>query len=124
MIVASFLVKDLHLDWRRGARLFMDRLQDGDIASNNHGWQWVAGTGTDPAPYVRVFNPVTQGERFDPEGSYVRRWVPELAGVPSAHVHHPWTAPGGPPDGYPPPMVDHAEERQEALARYEALQAR
>jgi deoxyribodipyrimidine photo-lyase len=122
MIVASFLVKDLHLDWRRGARLFMERLQDGDLASNNHGWQWVAGTGTDPAPYVRVFNPVTQGERFDPGGGYVRRWVPELADVPAAHVHHPWTTPGGAPAGYPPPMVDHAEERREALARYEALQ--
>ena len=122
MIVASFLVKDLHLDWRRGARLFMERLQDGDLASNNHGWQWVAGTGTDPAPYVRVFNPVIQGERFDPAGAYVRRWVPELADVPAAHVHHPWTTPGGAPAGYPPPMVDHAEERREALARYEALQ--
>ena len=124
MIVASFLVKDLHLDWRRGARFFMERLQDGDLASNNHGWQWVAGTGTDPAPYVRVFNPVTQGERFDPEGDYVRRWVPELAAVPAPDVHHPWTRPGGPPAGYPAPIVDHAEERREALARYEALPGR
>jgi len=121
MIAASFLVKDLHLDWRRGARLFMERLQDGDLASNNHGWQWVAGTGTDPAPYVRVFNPVTQGERFDPDGAYVRRWVPELDGVPAPDVHHPWTLPGGPPAGYPPPLVDHAAERREALARYEAI---
>ncbi|CAN5439642.1 hypothetical protein BH18ACT1_BH18ACT1_07000 [soil metagenome] len=79
MIVASFLVKDLHLPWWRGARLFLARLQDGDLASNNHGWQWVAGTGTDPAPYFRVFNPVTQGEKFDPGGEYIRRWVPALA---------------------------------------------
>ena len=124
MIVASFLVKDLHLDWRRGARLFLERLQDGDLASNNHGWQWVAGTGTDPAPFVRVFNPVTQGERFDPDGEYVRRWVPELADVPAPHVHRPWTRPEGPPPGYPSPIVDHAEERREALARYEALKGR
>jgi deoxyribodipyrimidine photo-lyase len=122
MIVASFLVKDLHLDWRRGARFFMERLQDGDLASNNHGWQWVAGSGTDPAPFVRVFNPVTQGERFDPEGHDVRRWVRELAEVAAAHVHHPWTLAGGPPAGYPGPIVDHAVERREALARYEALQ--
>jgi deoxyribodipyrimidine photo-lyase len=124
MIVASFLVKDLHLDWRRGARLFLEHLQDGDLASNNHGWQWVAGTGTDPAPYVRVFNPVTQGERFDPDGDYVRRWVPALAGVPTPHVHHPWTLPDGPPEGYPRPIVDHAVERREALARYESLPRR
>ena len=79
MLMASFLVKDLHLDWTRGARFFMAHLVDGDLASNQHGWQWVAGTGTDAAPYFRIFNPVTQGERFDPDGTYVRRWVPELA---------------------------------------------
>ena len=79
MLTASFLVKDLHLDWTRGARWFMRHLVDGDLASNQHGWQWVAGTGTDAAPYVRVFNPVAQGERFDPLGTYVQRWVPELA---------------------------------------------
>ena len=113
MIVASFLVKDLHLDWTRGARHFMEHLVDGDLASNQHGWQWVAGTGTDAAPYFRVFNPVTQGERFDPDGTYVRRWVPELAGVPD-RVRAPTrgtTRPGRPP-GYPAPMVDHAEERE------------
>ncbi|HEY1734528.1 MAG TPA: deoxyribodipyrimidine photo-lyase, partial [Acidimicrobiales bacterium] len=82
MIVASFLVKDLHLDWADGARWFMRQLVDGDLASNQHNWQWVAGTGTDPAPYFRIFNPVTQGRRFDPDGRYVRRWVPELAGLP------------------------------------------
>ena len=78
MVVASFLVKDLHLWWRLGARWFMERLRDGDLASNQHGWQWVAGSGTDPAPFFRIFNPVTQGEKFDPNGDYVRRYVPEL----------------------------------------------
>jgi deoxyribodipyrimidine photo-lyase len=122
MIVASFLVKDLHVDWSRGARHFMAHLVDGDVASNTHGWQWVAGTGTDAAPYFRVFNPVGQGERFDPNGTYVRRWVPELADVDRRHVHHPWDAPHGPPKGYPAPIVDHAEERAESLRRYESLE--
>jgi deoxyribodipyrimidine photo-lyase len=102
MLVASFLVKDLHIDWRRGAALFMERLVDGDLASNNHGWQWVAGTGTDAAPFHRVFNPVLQAERFDPDGAYVKRYVPEVDG----------------PD-YPAPVVDHAVERLEALARWQ-----
>ncbi len=79
MVIASFLVKDLHAWWPLGARHFLDQLLDGDLASNNHGWQWAAGTGTDAAPYFRVFNPVTQGKKFDPTGDYVRRWVPELA---------------------------------------------
>jgi deoxyribodipyrimidine photo-lyase len=121
MLTASFLVKDLHLDWTRGARHFMQHLVDGDLASNQHGWQWVAGTGTDAAPWFRIFNPVVQGERFDPAGTYVRRWVPELAAVSTKHVHHPWDDPAGPPRGYPPPMVDHAEERAEALRRYDAI---
>jgi deoxyribodipyrimidine photo-lyase len=124
MIVASFLVKDLHLDWHRGALHFMDHLVDGDVASNHHGWQWVAGTGTDPAPYFRVFNPVTQGERFDPGGDYVRRWVPELRGVGGKAAHQPWTLPGGLPDGYPARIVDHAEERAESLRRYDAVRGR
>lgn len=119
MLVGSFLVKDLHLDWTRGARWFMRHLVDGDLASNSHGWQWVAGTGTDAAPYFRIFNPTTQGKKFDPDGTYVRRWVPELADVPTSHVHEPWKAPQGPPAGYPAPIVDHAAERLDALARYE-----
>jgi len=123
MIVASFLVKDLHLPWTWGARHFMDHLVDGDVASNSHGWQWVAGTGTDAAPYFRVFNPVSQGQRFDPEGAYVRRWVPELAELAVTVIHAPWTSRRGPPLGYPPPIVDHATERQEALRRYGALRA-
>jgi deoxyribodipyrimidine photo-lyase len=120
MIVASFLVKDLHIEWRHGARHFMRHLVDADLASNQHGWQWTAGTGTDAAPFFRVFNPVTQGRKFDPDGDYVRRWVPELSGVPGAAVHQPWLLPD-PPAGYPPPIVDHARERAEALARYRAL---
>ena len=101
MITASFLVKDLHLDWRRGARWFMDQLVDGDLASNQHGWQWVAGTGTDAAPYFRVFNPVAQGERFDPLGVYVQRWVPELAGASLRYLHQPWADPAGAAGGVP-----------------------
>jgi len=123
MIVASFLVKDLHLPWQWGARHFMAHLVDGDLASNSHGWQWVAGTGTDAAPYFRVFNPVSQGQRFDPDGAYVRRWVPELAELPVAVIHAPWTSKHGPPLGYPPPLVDHATEREDALRRYGALRA-
>ncbi len=118
MIVASFLVKDLHLDWQRGARWFMQHLVDGDLASNQHGWQWTAGTGTDAAPYFRIFNPITQAERFDPDGTYVRRYVSELADVPRRYVHEPWKAPEGVPQGYPLPIVDHAEERQVSLQRY------
>jgi deoxyribodipyrimidine photo-lyase len=121
MIVASFLVKDLHLDWTRGARWFMDQLVDGDLASNQHGWQWVAGTGTDAAPYFRIFNPVSQGERYDPRGDYVRRWVPELRGVAGRAVHQPWKLADGVPAGYPDRIVDHADERAESLRRYAAV---
>jgi deoxyribodipyrimidine photo-lyase len=124
MIVASFLVKDLHLDWRDGARHFLDSLVDGDLASNTHGWQWTAGTGTDAAPYYRVFNPTLQGERFDPDGAYVARYVPELAAVArdaGGGVHRPERLAGGWPGGYPRPIVEHDAERAEALRRWEAL---
>ena len=120
MITASFLTKDLHVWWPVGARWFLDRLVDGDLASNNHGWQWVAGTGTDAAPYFRVFNPVTQGEKFDPDGAYVRRWVPELRHLPGVAAHRPWDHEDGYAHDYPRRIVDHAEERRDALARYEA----
>ena len=123
MIVASFLVKDLHLPWQRGARHFFEHLVDGDLASNAHGWQWVAGTGTDAAPFFRIFNPVAQGERFDPDGAYVRRWVPELAHLPTRDVHAPWKGRGGVPLGYVPPVVDHAVERLEALRRYDEVRS-
>ncbi|WP_249423898.1 cryptochrome/photolyase family protein [Nocardioides coralli] len=108
MIVASFLVKDLHVEWQHGARHFMEWLVDGDLASNQHGWQWTAGCGTDAAPFFRVFNPVSQGRKFDPDGAYVRRWVPELADAEDPHE---------PVD----PIVDHAEERREALDRWERI---
>ncbi len=118
MIVASFLVKDLHVEWQHGARHFMHWLVDGDLASNQHGWQWVAGSGTDASPFFRVFNPTTQGRKFDPDAAYVRRWVPELVDVDDAHD----------PDeetrrrvGYPLPLVDHAEERRETLDRWERI---
>jgi deoxyribodipyrimidine photo-lyase len=118
MIVASFLVKDLHLEWTVGARHFLRHLIDGDLASNNHGWQWVAGSGTDAAPFFRIFNPVTQGKKFDPDGGYVRRYLPELATVPARYLHEPWRNPDGLPDGYPAPIVDHATERAASLAAY------
>jgi deoxyribodipyrimidine photo-lyase len=124
MIVASFLVKDLHLPWWWGARHFMHHLVDGDLASNQHGWQWTAGSGTDASPYYRIFNPTTQGERFDPDGGYVRRYVPELRGVEGKAAHQPWKLPDGVPEGYPDPMVDHATERKDALARYEVVKGR
>ena len=124
MIVGSFLTKDLHLHWRRGARHFMQHLRDGDLASNQHGWQWVAGTGADPSPYFRVFNPIKQGRDYDADGEYIRRWIPELREVQGKAVHEPWTLPGGPPNGYPMPIVDHAAERLEALRRYAAVRER
>ena len=123
MVVASFLVKDLHVYWTRGARHFMQHLRDGDLASNSHGWQWVAGTGTDAAPYFRVFNPVTQGKSHDPDGDYIRRWVPELREVEGAAVHEPWRL-RELPAGYPERVVDHAAEREEALQRYAAARGR
>lgn len=118
MITASFFTKDLHLWWPIGARHFLDHLLDGDIASNSHGWQWTAGTGTDASPYFRVFNPITQGKKFDPSGDYVRRWVPELAHLPGVAVHEPWKHHLGYEADYPAPVVDHALERQVALDRY------
>jgi deoxyribodipyrimidine photo-lyase len=121
MVVASFLIKDLHIGWQHGAAFFMERLRDGELAQNHLNWQWVAGSGTDPAPYFRVFNPITQSERFDPDGTYIRRYVPELADVPLEHLHEPWKGPAGLPAGYPGPIVDHAMERKEALDRYAAI---
>ena len=123
MITASFLTKDLHVWWPIGARHFLSLLIDGDVASNNHGWQWVAGTGTDASPYFRVFNPVTQGKKFDPHGDYVRRWVPELEHLSGAAVHEPWKFDDGYEGGYPVRIVDHAVERVEALERYRAARA-
>lgn len=116
MIVAMFLTKDLHLDWREGEAHFMRTLADGEAASNNGGWQWSASTGADAAPYFRIQNPWTQSARFDPEGEYIRAWVPELREVPAAQLHR--VPPEQLAPGYPPPMVDHARERAVALAMY------
>ena len=122
MVSASFLVKDLHLDWRRGAAHFLDLLVDGDLASNNHGWQWVAGTGTDAAPFHRVFNPTLQATRFDPEGTYVHRYVDELRSTPAPAC----LEPGGSSlltSNYPAAIVDASEERLEALRRFAEARA-
>jgi deoxyribodipyrimidine photo-lyase len=129
MIVASLLVKNIRAPWQAGARWFWDTLLDADLASNTLGWQWAAGCGADAAPYFRIFNPVRQGEKFDPEGAYVRRWVPELAGLPAKWIHQPWAAPasvleaGGVRLGsdYPEPVVELAKSRDEALAALKAL---
>ncbi len=117
MIAASFLTKHLLADWRVGEAHFMEHLVDGDPASNNGGWQWAASTGTDPQPYFRIFNPTLQGERHDPDGDYVRRWVPELAGVARDRIHRPDPSRSA-TSGYPPPVVDHGEARARALAAY------
>jgi deoxyribodipyrimidine photo-lyase len=129
MITASFLCKDLLIDWREGAAFFLRHLVDGDLASNNGGWQWAASTGTDPQPYFRVFNPTRQAERFDPEGSYIRQWVPELAKVEGGAIFEPWKLSESDQKAagvrvgtdYPAPIVAHDEARKRALARFEEI---
>ncbi len=120
MIVASFLTKDLLIDWREGERHFMQYLIDGDPAANNGGWQWAAGTGTDAQPYFRIFNPVSQSKKFDPDGEYIRHWIPELRDVDNKHIHAPWEL-DEPPADYPAPIVNHKEARERTLAAYKAL---
>ncbi len=128
MVTASFLVKDLLINWQEGERWFMENLVDGDPASNNGGWQWTAGVGTDAAPYFRIFNPVSQGKKFDPLGDYVRKYIPELESVPQQFIHEPWLMPldlqeaAGVIIGrdYPEPVVDHAGARDRTLAAYKA----
>jgi deoxyribodipyrimidine photo-lyase len=120
MIVASFASKDLLLDWRLGEEFFAQHLMDYDLASNNGGWQWAASTGTDAAPYFRIFNPMLQSKRFDPEGEYIRRYVPELRGVPTADIHAPWESPLTKPKNYPLPIVDHAAAKDRAVAVFKA----
>ena len=132
MIAASFLVKHLLVDWRLGEQWFWDTLVDADCANNPASWQWVAGSGADAAPYFRIFNPVLQGEKFDSDGSYVRRHVPELAGLPDQYIHNPWEAPRRVLDEsavrlgetYPLPIVDHAHARARALSAYETVKER
>jgi deoxyribodipyrimidine photo-lyase len=129
MAAASFLTKDLHADWRIGEKWFEHELADADLANNNGGWQWAAGTGADAAPYFRILNPVLQSKRFDPEGEYIRRFVPELANVPDAKIHEPWTMTALEQSlancrigvDYPAPIVDHARERQTALRLFESI---
>jgi len=129
MIAASFLTKDLHVHWREGEAWFEQELADADLANNNGGWQWAAGSGTDAAPYFRIFNPVLQSKKFDPDGRYIRRFVPELARVPDETIHEPWTMTlveqraAGCAIGkdYPAPIVDHAKEREVALAMFKDL---
>ena len=132
MVAASFLIKDLLIPWQEGARWFWDTLVDADLANNTLGWQWTAGCGADAAPYFRIFNPVSQGERFDPKGQYVRRWIPELSQVSGKWIHKPWEAPpeelrrAGVALGqdYPEPIVDHAEARKRALDGYAKIKGR
>ena len=121
MIVASFLTKDLHIDWRHGERYFMQQLIDGELAANNGGLQWAASTGADAAPYFRIFNPTTQGQRFDEKGIFIKRWLPELAEVPEKYIHTPrdWLTVFQPQNGYPAPIVDHSESRAIALALFQ-----
>lgn len=120
MIVASFASKDLLLDWRVGEEFFSQHLMDYDLASNNGGWQWAASTGTDAAPYFRIFNPILQSKRFDPEGVYIRRYVPELRGVPTADIHAPWESPLTKPANYPMPIIDHATAKNRAVEVFRA----
>ncbi|MFN3713273.1 MAG: cryptochrome/photolyase family protein [Alcanivoracaceae bacterium] len=122
MVSAMFLTKHLFIDWRRGEQFFMRHLIDGDFAANNGGWQWSASTGTDAAPYFRVFSPVRQSERFDPEGLFIRRYLPELAGLDSKWIHQPWKAPV-PPAGYPLPIVDHVGVKDRVTAAFRAVKA-
>lgn len=129
MIVGSFLTKDLRISWIEGARWFWDTLVDADLANNTMGWQWVGGCGADAAPYFRVFNPTLQGQKFDPDGHYVREWIPEIAELPTKWIHNPWEAPAEelkragiePGDTYPHPMVDHKQARKDALAALATL---
>lgn len=121
MITASFLIKDLHLEWQQGAEWFEAQLTDFDPASNSHGWQWTAGCGTDASPYFRVFNPVLQGKKFDPDGDYIRKYIPELAHLDKRSIHEPWEAIDGYTQGYVERIVDHSEERDETLRRFREL---
>jgi deoxyribodipyrimidine photo-lyase len=132
MIVGSFLTKDLMIPWQQGAEWFWQRLVDADLPNNTMGWQWAAGSGADAQPFFRIFNPVSQSERHDPEGDYIRRWLPELADLPDEALHTPWQADASTleaagvtlDEDYPTPIVDHAEARERALAEWERIKDR
>jgi deoxyribodipyrimidine photo-lyase len=129
MVTASFLSKDLGVDWRRGEQYFADQLNDFDLAANNGGWQWAASTGCDAQPYFRIFNPVTQSQKFDPQGRFIRKYLPMLAALPDKYIHAPWTAPDDVlaaagvklGEDYPRPIVQHDVARKETLQRYAAV---
>ena len=130
MVVASFLTKDLGVDWRRGEQYFALQLNDFDLAANNGGWQWAASTGCDAQPYFRVFNPITQSTKFDPRGTFIRRYLPQLAALPDAALHAPWASPAALAAAgielgrdYPHPVVQHAEARARTLERFEVVKA-
>ena len=132
MIVGSFLVKNLRLHWRHGEQWFWDTLLDADLANNSASWQWVAGCGADAAPYFRIFNPMTQGQKFDPDGRYIRRFIPEIASLPDRYLFSPWEAPNhilqgakiALGDTYPAPIVDLKQSRKAALVAFQSLQQR
>jgi len=129
MVAASFLVKHLLIHWKHGANWFFDTLVDADLANNTMGWQWVAGSGADAAPYFRIFNPITQSEKFDKEGEYIKKWLPELKDIPSSYIHKPWEAPADVLEKanvtlnktYPAPIVDHKAARERALEHYQHI---
>jgi deoxyribodipyrimidine photo-lyase len=131
MVTASFLTKDLGISWLRGERWFAQQLNDYELSSNNGGWQWAASTGCDAQPWFRIFNPVTQSKRFDPDGAFIRRWLPQLAGLEGAAIHAPWLAKPAALEraglvlgrDYPHPIVDHEQARERTLARFGALRA-
>ena len=118
MVTASFLVKDLGIDWKRGEAYFAEKLNDFDLSSNSGGWQWAASSGCDAQPYFRIFNPVTQSEKFDPDGDFIRQYLPQLGGLSRKEIHAPWGIRGL---DYPPPIVQHDEARKQTLARYEVV---
>ena len=123
MVTACFLIKDLGIDWRWGERYFAEKLLDFDLAANNGGWQWAASSGCDAQPYFRIFNPITQSEKFDSAGKFIRRYVPELADVPDHALHAPWLKAAAQMGDYPQPIVQHDEARAETLERYAVVKS-
>jgi deoxyribodipyrimidine photo-lyase len=131
MVTASFLCKDLGIDWRRGERWFAQHLNDYDLSANSGGWQWAASSGCDAQPYFRIFNPITQSQKFDPQGQFIRRYLPQLAGLSAAQIHAPWLVPVADQvrlgcvigRDYPAPVVDHTQARLRTLLRYSVVKA-